>query len=328
MMYKALGIFGPEVSQEALYIENVRSIASAVYAGQTATIILYGQTGSGKSYTCEGSLDEDDEEEDKRGIVCRALDELLSFSEQKPSGSDSLDGSSSAFLTEEDPAVSVSVSFAEISGTEVVTDLLRPGSSHLRVGTAPTRIGGPSVVGLSVVPISSPIDYYELLSRARIVRALANTDREDHASRSHTVLSIHVKRSRGAKVDESYDSVSDGEGSGTQTSVLNIVDLAGSEKGRELVDASLHEIDGRPPSPSSPGEGQKIARSFLALSAVLSRVFQPVPQPSMHVPYRDSKLTLMLMNSLTVDSLLLFVATISSSADNITDTLHTLNFSS
>lgn len=99
-------------------------------------------------------------------------------------------------------------------------------------------------------------------------------------------------------------------------SVLNLVDLSGSER---LADEENTE------------ETAYINKSLFVLSNVIYKLANPkkkypTPLYSSHIPFRDSKLTRLLANSLTTSKKTLIICTISPAEINFSQTLSTLRF--
>ena len=196
----------------------------------------------------------------------------------------------------------VRVSFLELYNEELF-DLL--GSSEdpnrLRIFEDASRKGSVIVSGLEEVAVRSRDEIYDILKRGTSKRQTAATLMNARSSRSHTIFSvtIHIK-----------DNEIDGEDL-VKIGKLNLVDLAGSENiGRSGA------IDKRA------REAGNINQSLLTLGRVITSLVEKTP----HIPYRESKLTRLLQDSLGGRTLTSIIATISPSQADYEDTLSTLEY--
>ncbi|KAF6164369.1 hypothetical protein GIB67_037526 [Kingdonia uniflora] len=161
--------------------------------------------------------------------------------------------------------------------------------------------GGVIVRGLEEEVVYSANEIYTLLERGSAKRRTVDTLLNKHSSRSHSVFSItiHVKE---ATVDDE-DLIKCGK--------LNLVDLAGSEN---ISRSGARESRAR--------EAGEINKSLLTLG----RVINALVEHSAHVPYRDSKLTRLLRDSLGGKTKTCIIATISPSPHSLEETLSTLDY--
>jgi len=196
----------------------------------------------------------------------------------------------------------VRVSFLELYNEELY-DLL--GSSEdpnrLRIFEDASRKGSVIVSGLEEVAVRSRDEIYDILKRGTAKRQTAATLMNARSSRSHTIFSvtIHVK-----------DTEIDGEEL-VKIGKLNLVDLAGSENiGRSGA------IDKRA------REAGNINQSLLTLGRVITSLVEKAP----HIPYRESKLTRLLQDSLGGRTLTSIIATISPNHADLEDTISTLEY--
>ena len=149
-------------------------------------------------------------------------------------------------------------------------------------------------------PFGCSAQVLELMDMADSVRAAASTDMNEHSSRSHMLLSVHV--------DTLHKS------SGMRTySKLHLVDLAGSER-----------INKSNATGQALKEAQNINKSLSALGDVIAA--RGADQK--HVPFRNSTLTHLLQDSISQDSKTLMFCCISPVTYNVDETFCTLNFAS
>ena len=189
----------------------------------------------------------------------------------------------------------VTCSFLEIY-KEVIKDLLNPKGVNLKVRETPTR--GVWVEGLSESEVSSHMEVLRLLHQGEEHRAVASTNMNSVSSRSHSlfILTVSQKTRDGA----------------TKTGKLNLADLAGSEKvGKTGASGDTLE------------EAKKINQS---LSALGNCIMALTKKNKPHVPYRDSKLTFILRESLGGNTKTTLLIACSPHSFNLEETVSTLRF--
>ncbi|EFN72909.1 Bipolar kinesin KRP-130 [Camponotus floridanus] len=196
----------------------------------------------------------------------------------------------------------VRVSFLELYNEELF-DLLSPNddASKIRLYEDATRKGSVIIHGLEEVTVHNKNEVYKILEKGSEKRQTAATLMNAHSSRSHTVFSItiHIKENN-----------VDGEEL-LKTGKLNLVDLAGSENiGRSgAVDRRAREAG-------------NINQSLLTLGRVITALVERAP----HIPYRESKLTRLLQESLGGRTKTSIIATVSPANINLEETLSTLDY--
>lgn len=190
----------------------------------------------------------------------------------------------------------VRVSYMEIY-MEKIKDLLNPRNDNLPIHEDKAR--GVYVRGLTEEYVSSAEEVYEVMRQGGKARAVAATNMNQESSRSHSIFAIVVTQKHTV--------------SGTQKSgQLFLVDLAGSEKVGKT-GASGQTLE----------EAKKINKSLSALGLVINSL---TDGKSVHVPYRDSKLTRILQESLGGNSRTSLIVNCSPSSFNDAETLSTLRF--
>jgi hypothetical protein len=146
------------------------------------------------------------------------------------------------------------------------------------------------------------LDCEKLMDKGNKNRATGATLMNADSSRSHSIFTINV---------EMCEQANDGE-EHYRVGKLNLVDLAGSER-QSKTGASGDRLK----------EATKINLSLSALGNVISAL---VDGKAKHIPYRDSKLTRLLQDSLGGNTKTLMIAAISPAADNYDETLSTLRY--
>ena len=180
---------------------------------------------------------------------------------------------------EQDPSNEflVTVSYLEIYN-EVIKDLLNPSDKHLKIREHPDM--GIYVEGLAELVVTEENQIVELIEQGNKVRAVAATQMNARSSRSHSCFTIKINQRR-------KEDLGNGEERTTKlSSKLNLVDLAGSERANKS-GASGKNLK----------EGAAINKSLSALGNVINALSSSGKKVT-HVPYRDSKLTRLLQESL------------------------------
>ncbi|CAF1797682.1 unnamed protein product [Brassica napus] len=280
-------VFGPSATQEEVF-SDMQPLVRSVLDGYNVCIFAYGQTGSGKTFTMSGPRDIT---EKSQGVNYRALGDLFLLAEQR----------------KDTFRYDIAVQMIEIYN-EQVRDLLCVCSflcfSFVFLNVFDTlEIRNSSQKGLSVpdaslVPVSSTYDVIDLMKLGHKNRAVGSTALNDRSSRSHSCLTVHVQGR-----DLTSGAVLRG--------CMHLVDLAGSER----VDKS--EVTG-----DRLKEAQHINKSLSALGDVIASLAHKNP----HVPYRNSKLTQLLQDSLGGQAKTLMFVHISPEADAVGETISTLKF--
>lgn len=188
----------------------------------------------------------------------------------------------------------VAVSYLEIY-MEELRDLLKPGNNHLELRE---RENGICVPNLHSVLCKSVDDMLSVMNLGNKNRTVGFTNMNEHSSRSHAVFVIKIEM---AEVDSNSIKVG----------VLNLVDLAGSER-QSKTGATAERLK----------EASKINRALSSLGNVISALAEKSP----HVPYRDSKLTRLLQDSLGGNSKTIMISCIGPSEYNYNETLTTLRY--
>ncbi|KAI0059583.1 kinesin-domain-containing protein [Artomyces pyxidatus] len=288
-----------------VYNAVARSHVCAAMDGYNAVVFAYGQTASGKTFTLSG-------DEDQPGIIPRAMKDVFAYIRRTPTRE---------YL--------LRCSYLEIYN-ETIHDLLAPPSS---TAAQPVQIQGTGAnVWLSPLReevVTSLKSVHEVLERGWGNRRTATTDWNERSSRSHSVFRVVIEsRERGDSGSTSgrqtpglgarpptpggprLQSIG---GRSVQTSVLSLIDLAGSEKATSDKERTR--------------EGKYINTSLLTLGTVISTLAENSSRNKTdHVPFRNSKLTRMLQPSLSGDARISVIATINPDVSAIAETTSTLLF--
>jgi len=296
-------VWGPDQTQPSIF-QDVEPLALSVVDGYNACIFAYGQTGSGKTYTMEGSA-----EGGNYGISYRTIQKiftLLNLREQQQKAAMSAGGEGAAF------SFSIELGMLEIYNDEIY-DLLsviaQAGDKEAqrreakKAGIKATldirrsAEGLIEVPGLTKEPVESIKDVMKLLEKGNKARATAATDLNEHSSRSHMVLAVEVSSGL--------------NGQPGNKGILYLVDLAGSERVRKS------KVE---------GEQLKEATHINKSLSALGNVMEALDRKASHVPYRDSKLTYLLQDSLGGNSRTMMVVTCCPHENAFDESIHALQF--
>ncbi|ESK97002.1 kinesin heavy chain [Moniliophthora roreri MCA 2997] len=190
----------------------------------------------------------------------------------------------------------VKVSYMEIY-LEKIRDLLAPQNDNLQVHEEKSR--GVYVKNLSDYYVSSAREVYEIMRAGGAARVVSSTNMNAESSRSHSIFLITINQKNT-------------ETGAQKTGNLYLVDLAGSEKVGKT-GASGQTLE----------EAKKINKSLSALGMVINALTDPKVK---YIPYRDSKLTRILQESLGGNSRTTLIINCSPSSYNEAETLSTLRF--
>jgi kinesin family protein C2/C3 len=303
-------VWGPDQSQQSVF-QDVEPLALSVVDGYNACIFAYGQTGSGKTFTMEGS-----EENNQYGISYRTIQKifhLLKLRAQQQRAAEMFVGSEN----EDEPAKEVAFTFSlqlgmcEIYNDEIYDLLNTTGSSVAEKKEGAMKAGGKTsleirrnkegrveVPDLTKEKVNSIQGVMDLLKRGNSNRATATTDMNEHSSRSHMVLMVDV-----------HSGLNDTTPSNKGT--LYLVDLAGSERVRKS---------------NVGGDELKEAGYINKSLSALGNVMEALDRKASHIPFRDSKLTYMLQDSLGGNSRTMMVVTVNPVDDSYDESVHALQF--
>ncbi|XP_007988552.3 kinesin-like protein KIF7 isoform X4 [Chlorocebus sabaeus] len=285
-------VLAEDAGQEAVYQACVQPLLEAFFEGFNATVFAYGQTGSGKTYTM-GEASVASLLEDEQGIVPRAMAEAFKLIDEN----DLLD-------------CLVHVSYLEVYKEEF-RDLLEVGTASRDIQLREDEHGNVVLCGVKEVDVEGLDEVLSLLEMGNAARHTGATHLNRLSSRSHTVFTVTLEQ-RG-RIPSRLPRPAQGQ---LLVSKFHFVDLAGSE--RVLKTGSTGE---------RLKESIQINSSLLALGNVISALGDPQRRGS-HIPYRDSKITRILKDSLGGNAKTVMIACVSPSSSDFDETLNTLNYAS
>ncbi|XP_058398421.1 kinesin-like protein KIF7 isoform X5 [Diceros bicornis minor] len=285
-------VLDEDAGQEAVYQACVQPLLEAFFEGFNATVFAYGQTGSGKTYTM-GEASVASLHEDEQGIIPRAMAEAFKLIDEN----DLLD-------------CLVHVSYLEVYKEEF-RDLLEVGTASRDIQLREDDRGNVVLCGVKEVDVEGLDEVLSLLEMGNAARHTGATHLNHVSSRSHTVFTVTLEQ-RG-RAPSRLPRPAAGQ---LLLSKFHFVDLAGSE--RVLKTGSTGE---------RLKESIQINSSLLALGNVISALGDPQRRGS-HIPYRDSKITRILKDSLGGNAKTVMIACVSPSSSDFDETLNTLNYAS
>ncbi|XP_073956865.1 kinesin-like protein at 54D isoform X2 [Choristoneura fumiferana] len=284
-------VFEPAATQEdVLEYSGIKRLLEMAVEGFSCTAFCYGQTGSGKTHTLTGppGLVERGASpySADHGLVVRSFVYLFRLIHDRPE---------CHFI--------LKASFLEIYNEKVI-DLLNPGTARKPLQVRWSKESrGFYVENLFTVDCEQLDDLFAVLEEGMRNRAVGAHAMNSHSSRSHTLLCVRVRR----------DLRSDGDVSCSTHGKINFVDLAGSEMTKKT------QSQGK-----TLEEANNINRSLMVLGYCIAQLSDGKKRG--HIPYRDSKLTKLLADSLAGNGVTLMIACIAPSKSNISETINTLRY--
>ncbi|XP_032223609.1 kinesin-like protein KIF27 isoform X2 [Nematostella vectensis] len=297
-------VFQPDASQVEVYESCIEPLVKSCLEGYNATVFAYGQTGSGKTYTI-GGLDTGGLMDDQYGIIPRAVKQIFqAFEESK-----------------QKIVFEVHVSYIEIY-LEELRDLLDLDTSSKDIHIREDDKGNTVVVGAMEQPVQSLDEVMSCLDTGSAARHTGATNMNEQSSRSHAIFTMYI----GQKPFEDPEQITSQENVRKQSqesdvdymdykySKFHFVDLAGSER----VDRTGNVGDRFK-------ESVQINTGLLALGNVISALAD-ARKKILHVPYRESKVTRLLKDSLGGNARTTMITCLSPAAADFAENLNTLKF--
>ncbi|KDO35636.1 hypothetical protein SPRG_00480 [Saprolegnia parasitica CBS 223.65] len=292
-------VFGPEAGQDDLW-PCVAPLVDSTFEGYNATIFAYGQTGSGKTFTMGSGNSAFATKSDEMGIIPRALDDIFARIAAKQT---------------ETPGYRADVTFRflEIYGDDIRDLLSQFGNGTLDTNAKVTlkegSAGQVQVNGAREEPVNSAAECIKLLDKGSFCRTVGATDMNAESSRSHAILTITMTQ------HIPFGDASSETECEVRSCYFNFVDLAGSEK-QKMTKAEGLRLK----------EGIDINKGLFVLGNVINALGDDTRRGRVHVPYRDSKLTRMLQDSLGGNSRTLMLCCVSPAGRNISESKSSLMY--
>jgi hypothetical protein len=269
-------------------------------SGYNSTIFVYGQTGSGKTHTMLGPIDVLYEKKNEfQGLIPNILNYLFNNKEK-------VEEIIKNSLNEKNPKLkyNFSCSCIEIYNEQII-DLLSEENFENKLTIREDAKKGMFIENLTEKNIENDINAKETLIFGLKNRHVASTNMNSESSRSHLIYTLFL--------DANFE-ISDGLII-THSSRLHLVDLAGSER-QKFTNAIGERIK----------EAGKINKSLSILGNVINALIEFAEGKTKFVPFRDSKLTFYLKDSLGGNSKTVVIGNVSQSFVHLQETASTLNF--
>ncbi|XP_023713888.1 kinesin-like protein KIF12 isoform X3 [Cryptotermes secundus] len=286
-------VFEPGATQEdVLQFSGIKRLIEMAVEGFSTTAFCYGQTGSGKTHTLTGppglfEKNPDPYSED-HGLVFRSFMYLFELLKQR---------SEFHFI--------LKASFLEIYNEKVI-DLLNPGTARKPLAVRWSKKSrGFFVENLFTVDCEELDDLLAVLEEGMRNRSVGRHNMNDYSSRSHTILTVHITSEQQMGEDGVFIS---------KQGKINFVDLAGSEMTKKT------HSEGK-----TLEEANNINKSLMVLGYCIASLSDSRKKGG-HIPYRDSKLTKLLADSLAGNGVTLMIACISPARSNVSETINTLRY--
>lgn len=300
-------VLSPTSTQVDVY-NTLKNCTACVLDGFNSTVFAYGQTGSGKTHSMYGPPMTDAARYNNPlyiGLIPRSISDIFGLIENRApvsvGGGGAVDAQGNAVLSS-----TVYCSFVQIYN-ENLFDMLRDSkmTDPLSIREEKKEI---YVQGLSEYCVKSVDDCMELLRIAEENRAIRETYMNQFSSRSHSIFQIFLEQKLVAPDGQEV----------ARKSKFNLVDLAGSEKwnikhNNVMQDNHILEMT-------------NINLSLHTLGRCISALALRSNGRDAHIPYRDSKLTRLLQDSLGGNAKTYLIATISPARTNVEESISTLKF--
>ncbi|KAL4369753.1 hypothetical protein GQ457_05G013510 [Hibiscus cannabinus] len=297
----------------SIFEECVAPLVDGLFQGYNATVLAYGQTGSGKTYTMGTAIKDGSE----TGLIPQVMNSLFKKIETlKHQTEFQLHVSFIEILKEE---------VRDLLDTEPVSKPATPNGNVVKV-TVPGRPsiqiressnGVITLAGSTEIAVSTLQEMAACLEQGSVNRATGSTNMNNQSSRSHAIFTITLEQMH--KIQAVYavnDTPDEDMGEEYLCAKLHLVDLAGSERAKRTGSDGLRLK-----------EGIHINRGLLALGNVISALGdEKKRKEGVHVPYRDSKLTRLLQDSLGGNSKTVMIACVSPADINAEESLNTLKY--
>lgn len=298
-------VYDASSKQADLYDETVRPLIDSVLQGFNGTVFAYGQTGTGKTYTMQGTW----VEPELRGVIPNAFEHIFTHISRS-----------------QNQQYLVRASYLEIYQEEIRDLLSKEPGKRLELKENPET--GVYIKDLSSFVTKNVKEIEHVMNLGNQVRAVGSTHMNELSSRSHAIFVITVECSE--RGTDGQDHIRVGK--------LNLVDLAGSERqnkaGPNAAGGTAAPAAGGGGGSGGGGGGgagggerpKEASKINLSLSALGNVIAALAGNRSTHIPYRDSKLTRLLQDSLGGNAKTIMVATLGPASHSYDESLSTLRF--
>ncbi|XP_060835344.1 kinesin-like protein KIF12 [Rhopalosiphum padi] len=287
-------VFEPASTQEDIFqYSGIKKLIEMAAEGFNTTCFCYGQTGSGKTHTLTGPPGMFFNKRIEpfsvdHGLVFRSFMYLFRLVQQR-----------------QDLHFVLKASFLEIYNEKVI-DLLNPGTVRKPLDVRWSRKARNFYVdNLFMVDCEELDDLQAVLEEGMKNRTVGSHNMNECSSRSHTMLTVYITSEQQISEDGVFI---------TKQGKINFVDLAGSEMTKKTMSEG-----------KTLEEANNINKSLMVLGYCIASLSDPKKRKG-HIPYRDSKLTKLLSDSLAGTGVTLMIACISPARSNASETISTLRY--
>ncbi|XP_035825943.1 kinesin-like protein KIF27 isoform X2 [Aplysia californica] len=299
-------VFHNKSQQDEIFGLCVKPLVHSLFDGYNATVFAYGQTGSGKTYTIGGG-DITTLTEEEYGIIPRALVHMFQKMEE-----------------DKKKSYTVAVSYIEIY-MEELRDLLDLETSSKDLHVREDSKGNTVIVGAREVQCESLDEVMSLLESGSTARHTGSTQMNEQSSRSHSIFTVVIGQ-KWSEADAGTEKRASTPGDGGlepqdeqeighyMSGKFSFVDLAGSERAHKTGNIGDRFK-----------ESIHINSGLLSVGNVISALGDG-KKKSMHIPYRDSKITRLLKDSLGGNAKTLMICCISPASSNFDESLNSLKY--
>ncbi|KAG6729166.1 hypothetical protein I3842_01G013500 [Carya illinoinensis] len=297
----------------AMFEECIAALVDGLFQGYNGTVLAYGQTGSGKTYTMGTSF----KDGCQTGLIPQVMNAL--FNKIKTLNHQTefqLHVSFIEILKEEVRDLLDSVAISKLDTAKGHAGKVAIDGRQL-IQIRETSKGAITLAGSTEVTVSTLQEMATCLEQGSLSRATGSTNMNNQSSRSHAIFTITLEQMRKLRlVLPCNDTLDEEMGEEYFCAKLHLVDLAGSERAKRTGSDGLRFK-----------EGIHINKGLLALGNVISALGdEKKRKEGVHVPYRDSKLTRLLQDSLGGNSKTVMIACISPADINAEESLNTLKY--
>ncbi|KAL3340201.1 hypothetical protein AABB24_028698 [Solanum stoloniferum] len=292
-----------------IFDECVAPLVDALFQGYNGTVLAYGQTGSGKTYTMGTNYNG---EEQTGGVIPMVMNTIFSRAEAMKESTELLIRVSFIEIFKEevfDLLDQNAIAFCKTDGAAKPTG----GPARVPIQIRETVHGGITLAGVTEAEVRTKEEMACFLLQGSVARATGSTKMNSQSSRSHAIFTISLEQK---KLSNCSSGSTNDDGDDILCAKLHLVDLAGSERAKRT---GADEMRLR--------EGIHINKGLLALGNVISALGDDKKRKEgAHIPYRDSKLTRLLQDSLGGNSKTVMIACVSPADTNAEETLNTLKY--
>lgn len=309
-------------TQEEIFKQEIDDSLGSLFKGVNTTIFCTGMTGAGKTHTMQGTREDP-------GVIPRTVRSVLDQALARPKIKATTQHSTIVSATETskpkvaspelEPSCHVYMSYFEIYN-EKVYDLLEPKDTDCPVREDVNR--RIVIAGLKEALLTSYSDFSSLYEVGVRNRKTAATKLNHVSSRSHALLLLKVKT---IETDVSKFKTAASSSAPSRASISST-----SQATQKTFEAKLHLIDlaGNEDNRKTDNRGARMTESVNINSSLLAlaKVVQALNDGEKRIPYRESKLTRLLQDSLGGHSVGIMIANVAPGLTHFLNTYNTLNF--